>query len=496
VNTVSESLRDIRQAPATRAYLRRSVGVDLNKLPASVLCFVGELGKERTPRCIVDRTSEHPPGQSLGVQVFHGDKAVAVSQSATELVLKIRPLVEDMSVALLEKTDGLSPAVATFLTPGDLTLNTAKVGEPVLEVAWVGNKLTIREGGEGVQPHIDTDNSGRRNSCRSIDQHRKTGVPLTSLPLEGEGLNLAGDRAMQLKFEDTYPLDFKPTGISKVAAVSPSREGIAVEPVPGLKARVANSLPSLDTAEEGGKGLVNTPEHVLTGGKVSQVKVAGISYLFKLGRLIVVVKTNMLHLPSIAALLNRGIIKRASFVNLVLKGRGLLSRGVEAIFESSTHLLTFLPFDILPDCGLAHIPNGANIVAPGPKTRKLCAKDSELRAENTGRCTLELIDDVLNCFGRLSCNEQVHVVRHNLNRLKVNAKLLSFKVKHFLETVSDVIRKYLFTIFRTPHQVILDVVDATHISFVSLTHTYYYTTVICISQALVLKGGLAHYSAT
>jgi hypothetical protein len=43
--------------------------------------------------------------------------------------------------------------------------------------------------------------------------------------------------------------------------------------------------------------------------------------------------------------------------------------------------------------------------------------------------------------------------------------------------------------------VILDVVNAACIALVSVTHSYYYTIGIYISQALFLKGGLAHSSA-
>ena len=60
VNTVSKSFRNIGQAPTPGANLRSVVGVNLDKLPTSVLYFVGELGQKRTPARIVDRTSEHP----------------------------------------------------------------------------------------------------------------------------------------------------------------------------------------------------------------------------------------------------------------------------------------------------------------------------------------------------------------------------------------------------------------------------------------------------
>jgi len=495
VNTVSKTFRNIGQATTLGAYLRSPVGIDPYQFAPSLFRFVGELGKERTPSRIVDRPSEHPPGQSFDIQIFDGNKTVGIGKMLAEFMMKIRPLVTNVSVGFLEQPHGLSPSATAFLTSGDFALTSSQSPQPCFKVAGVGDKLPIREGGEGIQPHVDADSPGWRNLYRNTNDHRKAGVPLPRLTLQGECLNLTGERPVHLQLDTPHALGVDSASIGEVAAVSPGGEGETIVPVAGLKARVARYLPSLDSAEKSLKSLINTPEHVLAGGEVSQVKVAGIPYLFQLIGLVVVVKIDPLHTPGITAFLKRSVIQRASLGKLVFKRSRLLMRGIQAIFESTPlHLLTLLSLNIFPDCGFAHISYRANIVTARPEAGELGAEDGEFRAQDTRGCTFKLIHDMLYCLGRLPCNKHMNVVGHYFYRLKVNSQLFGFHAKHLFKTARDFTREHLFAVLRTPYQMILDVVDTTRIMLISIAHTYYYIIDNYISQALFEKGALAHSS--
>lgn len=336
VNTVSKSLRNIRQGSTSGAYLRGPVGVNLNQHAPGFFHLVGELGQERTPSCIIDRLRQHTSGQSADIQVLDSDKPVAISKSAAELMLEVRSLIPNMNMNLLKESDRLPAAYSALLAPGNFPLTAPEFCQPDFEATGIGNQFAVREGGKGINSHVNANSSRWWDPRRNINSYRKAGVPPAGLSLESEGLNFAGDRPVQLQLDGADPLYLDPAGIGKVTAVSPGRESVAVESVPGFEAGIAGFLTGLHTAEESLESLIHPPEHVLAGGEVGQVKVAGITYLFKLVGLVVVITTDLLHTPGFAAFLERGVVQGAGLRKLVLKGCSLLFAGIQAVFEGLT----------------------------------------------------------------------------------------------------------------------------------------------------------------
>jgi len=496
VNTVSESFRHFGQCPTSGAYLRRAVGVNLNKQAPGFFRLVSELGKETTPGCIVDRPSEKSTRETFNVQVFDGDKAILINEGTAEFVLEVRPLVPDMHMSLLEKANCLSSTDTALLSPGNLSLAAPELCQSEFEVTGIINQFAIRKGGKGSQPHIDPDSALRRYCSRHINDDRKASVPLSGLSLEGERLDFTCDRPVRLEFDDTNTLDSQSTNFGQVTTIAPSGEGVAIEAITAFESGETGLLSSLNPAKESGEGLVDSSENILTGGEVGKPKVARIPNLFKLVSLVIVVKRYALHPVSIPTLLKGGIIKRTSFGKLMLQARNLCPRGIQTILEGLTHLLALLSLNVLSDSRLTHITNRTDIVATRPQTRELGSQDSELRAQNTRRSPFKLIYDMLNRLGRLSGHKNVNVVGHDFYRLKVNSKLFGFHAEHFFETAGNFTCEYLFAILRTPYQVILDVVDTALVSLISITHKHEYIIDSYISQVLVLKKDSAHSSVT
>lgn len=343
MNTVRESFRNIRQAPASGAYLRSPVGVDPSKSPTSVFYFVGELGKERTPSRIADRLCQHTFRQCLDVQILNGNKPVSVSKLTAQFVMKVSPLVSDMSVSFLEKPDCF-PAIATALpSSSNFPLASSKGSKPCFKIPRIINPLPIGKGNKGIKPHIHANSIRRGHKATAIYNYAKAGIPLPCLSFQGECLNLASDRAVHLEFYDTNALHLEPAPICKVATIPPSGEGITIKPVFGLEAGIASFFSSLHSTEESLESLVYPPENILASREVGKPKVSRISYLFKLASLVKVVKANPLHLPSVSTLLHRSIVERTSLRQLVCKGIHLLFVRIKAVFEGSTlHLFTVL----------------------------------------------------------------------------------------------------------------------------------------------------------
>ena len=455
MNTVSESLGNVRQAPTAGAYLRCVVGVDPDKHAPSLFHFVGELGQERTPGCIVDRPRQHSARQAINVQVFNGDKPVVVGQSTAELVLEVGTLIPNVHVGLLEKADGSAPTCAALLPSGDLALATPELGQPPFEVTGIGHQRTVRESGERSQPHIDPDYARPWYRCGHIDDNREAGIPLVGLPFERERLNLASDRSVHLELDDAHALDSKPTRLGQVAAIAPGREAVAVEAVPTLEAGVARLLAGSHSAEEGGKGLVDPSEHVLTGREVGQVKITGAPYLFELIRLVVVVPAYPLHPPGITALLKGGIVKKSGLRELVLQARHLVSRGIQAVFECLAHLLTLLRLDVVLNRRGCHRPHAGNEVGAAPQSRQTGTKLGELSAQNVRCVALELGGDTGRRPGRVSLYKQVNVVRHDFEGMNLRPQLRCLRFQQPFQSDSHFTFQDRPSVLRAPDKVIL-----------------------------------------
>lgn len=226
MNTVSQGFRNIRQATATGTYLRCVTGIYLNKLPTSFLHFVGEFSQEHSPSCIADRPGKHTARQPLDIQVLNGNQAIIIRYLPTDLVVKVRPSVLDMSMSLLEQPDSLTSAVTAFPSPGYTSLRDPECCLAIPVVARILYQLTIRQGCERRESYIYPNSTEQRFSRRTLHNYAETGIPLTSLTLESERLNLAGNRPVHLQLDETDTLHLKSAVIREVAAVSPGREGI------------------------------------------------------------------------------------------------------------------------------------------------------------------------------------------------------------------------------------------------------------------------------
>jgi len=198
VNSIRQGLWNIGETSTPRAYLRCVPGIDLDKPPTSFLHFVGEFGEELSPPYVMYRLGQHTSCQPLYVQVFDGHKAVLLRYLAADLVVVIRPLVSDVLVSLLEKLDGLSPAVAALLATGYAPLRDSERRLAMPVVARIPNQSPIGEGGEGAQAHVDADSlidGGRR---RSHNDQAEARVPLPSFSLDRQCLYLTNEWPMHL----------------------------------------------------------------------------------------------------------------------------------------------------------------------------------------------------------------------------------------------------------------------------------------------------------
>lgn len=483
VNTVSESFRNIRQASASGAYLRGSIGVDPDKPTTSLFHFVDEFGKERTPSRIANRTGEHTSGKGLDIQILNSHKPKSVSNLSAEFMLKVRPLVVNVGMSLLEKPDCLPSVVAALLPSGDFPLASSELGKSYLKIAGVILPFPIGQGNEGIKPHIYADNIRRGHRAFSIRHNTETGIPLAHFPFQSECFNLSKDKAVHLQFDNTDTMNFQSSLFSNVASIAPSGKGETVKSVFRLKTGIARFLASLDSAEESPEGFVHTPENILTGGKVSKFKIPCVSYLFKLISLVKVVKANPLHLPSVSTLLHRSIVKETGFRKLIVKQSQLLFSGIQAIFVGSAlHLFALLRFYIMLDCRISHATYAGDVIRPAPESRQARTETRELRPENSRTISLELCGYMRWCLCWVGFHKQVNVVRQNLKAVNDCLHLICLLLKQGLQSRSHSLQEHSTAVFWTPHKMILERIHRSCIKAITfLNHTvsisHYYNNV-------------------
>src|SRR6267143_1317280 len=103
--TAMHSLRQqlLFDGVAVGAFLTRILRVYRDYLSTSVSSFVVKPIEEGRPPYIVNRFGKDSPRQTLDVQVFDGHHAEVLHKPIRQLVLKVFPLVPNVSVRLLQQ---------------------------------------------------------------------------------------------------------------------------------------------------------------------------------------------------------------------------------------------------------------------------------------------------------------------------------------------------------------------------------------------------------
>ena len=492
--TITESL-GYRKA-TVGALHRRAPGVHRDRCAASFFRFAGQYAQELSPGCIADALGQTViMNHASDVQVFKGDQVVSLDEFSRCLVVEIQPLSSDLQVRFGHQDTGLTPPYRPLDSSGKTLLSFNQQVFTSSKTTWVVDRRAIREDCEGLQPDINADRVTWLTLPWGIAQvTREDSVPFVAIPLQGDGLDLAFNWPVQLDLQSAHILNIEP--IRKPDAIAISGEGDRIEAVSTSETGVSWLLTRLATPEECLECPIQASQDVLSSRAVQSgaPRVLGANLLQLVG-LVVVVDRNAV-LPGIASLLEGSVVEGAGDIQQATQSLVLLFVGIEPIHEGFAHLLTLLGLDVLPDCGLTDIAHSAAVVAPRPKTRQFGSQDHKLRAQKTRGLPFELVHNMLDCLGRLSSNEHMNVVRHNLYRLKLNTELLSFKAQNFLEPYCDIISQHFFPVLRTPDEVILDVVDTARISLVPVTHAYDYTTANLICQTLFGKEVCADSSVT
>ena len=124
VPTVPQFLGNLCTA---QACLGRSSGIYFDELTTGALSLVRKHIKETPPAYIMYRLCQHSARHSFDVQVFYGNQSVAINNTTRNFVMKVTPLILNMSVLTLQQLNSFASTIRLFVSPaGKTTLKQAR----------------------------------------------------------------------------------------------------------------------------------------------------------------------------------------------------------------------------------------------------------------------------------------------------------------------------------------------------------------------------------
>ena len=150
MNTSRQALFD--SSTASRANLRSAVGIYLNKLSTSVLCFVRKDAHELSPTNIANTTSKVViTNHIFDTEVFNRYSSVILNQIVSYLMSEVCTLSLNLEMFLCQEFDSLAPIVTAFLFTRDTSLGNSEYCLSLSQIAWILYVLTIAGHSKGFQ---------------------------------------------------------------------------------------------------------------------------------------------------------------------------------------------------------------------------------------------------------------------------------------------------------------------------------------------------------
>lgn len=136
--------------------------------------------------------------------------------------------------------------------------------------------------------------------------------------------------------------------------------------------------------------------------------------------------------------------------------------------------MVFLLLDVSPDSLFRNVSDRFNIIRPSPEGWKSRLQERKLLSEFMRGESLQLLNDPVWCGSWCWFHEQMDVVWHHFQFGDLNPNLFCLLVEKLLQSLLHVADQNWSPIFRTPNQVISEIVDRRVTMNPSLTQTLFY----------------------
>ncbi len=148
--------------------------------------------------------------------------------------------------------------------------------------------------------------------------------------------------------------------------------------------------------------------------------------------------------------------------------------GIEAIpvrFLGHAVLLAFLLFDVLANGFNGHAPSGPAIVRVRPQRGQFLFEKGKLLPELVRRRPLDELHQPMNAKLRITSDQQMHMIRHDLTFYKFLSPFLHDFLDERLEARLDAIDQHLASILGAKDHVIVATIDNILVALNYCIHT-------------------------
>jgi len=432
-----------------RANLRCSFGINSDQRPTSFFRFIGQKIKEHRPCCIIDVLVQNfvlAVEHLFWLQGLNKYRSKSIYDIPAQFVQKVFALVADFGMQAGKAFSGFAGALL-----GVFALKFFKLVLAVFEMLRIINNFTIGQHGKRLDADINSDFIGAGSKALGSNLITgKGGVEMPVLSLNCNGLNPAFQISVQSNSNASNVLDVK-FAVFQPNTVAVSREGDRIKPIPCLEPGEAGLLAGFDTPEESLKRFVQASKNILRCRVIElrDVVVKAADFLEGIG-LVVIVDRLMPLLPTNNAMLQGGVIKKASGIKKAFQLDFLSRVRKKPIFESFAHLFTLLIFDVFLNSRFADMSDAASIIAATPKGRQFAAQFLKLPAQDPAGIPFQAIHDFGNTPGGIMLKKQVNVVRHYFKRVDCEFEFIRFFTQQLFESLRYYTGQHLAAIFRAP----------------------------------------------
>lgn len=246
-----------------RTHLRRPSRVPFHHDTPSACSLGDQDTQEESPSGVGDRFGKRMvPCHAPNVQLLNRNMVVFVHERAGGFVGKVLSCSLNLEMRFCQQLARLAAAIASLHTAGKTALCLFQRAFGGSIGAGIGDLHPIRQGCNGLQPHIDPHGLPSRREWRWSDVARDTCVPAVSVANDGARFGCALKGAIVVEPERADLGEDEPPAL-QLGPVAPLWGGEAVIPSPALEARVSWLLPRFHAPKEGLKRSIDTMQHVL-----------------------------------------------------------------------------------------------------------------------------------------------------------------------------------------------------------------------------------------
>lgn len=443
--------------PAARTYLGCAAGVHQHHLTPSLCRFSLKDADELSPSGIADAfgqvaVSDHTPN----MQTLYGDESVCIDQSPSCLMVEVPALVFDFLVMTSYQAGRLTAALSAFLSPGEPSLGSGQglLGFP--EPAGIINMLTIAGNSEGLQAYIYTRLSITRGQGAGFYYTGKDGIPAAVFPLQGQGLGLTLQGAVEFELDspDTRQAEFTRRQFYRQAMSPQLRISETIVALLTLEPGIASFHPLPGPAVEALECPVQTVKNILENLGVDFGVFRPSFFDFgKLGALLNIGDRHSPHVPSVPALLESGVVEFSCPFQSPGQTLTLFSGGIQAVAKGPSHLFALLLLNIVVDSCRRDVAHSAAIIRMCPQRGQL-SQGWELLPQQPGTPPLDSPDGFVDRQASVAPDKETQMVRLYLQGNNFPPQLGNDLLDYLAQTLHNVSQEDSLAPLWAPHQMI------------------------------------------